>query len=158
MDDSFITLYSSQPALCEYFYTRIIGLELASDAEPTKACGGASGDGLAPGEPVVSSPGVASGTTASMDGYAAFRIDHATIRRLPRGKTTQRPARSRRPQDLYLLARHSLDVIRERMHAQAWTAQQGPICHEGRLNAMRILYLLDPDGNRIRLVEIRSGR
>ena len=76
----------------------------------------------------------------------ASRIRRTRMRRVP-GSLGQ---------DMYFLSRHPLDYVRARVQAAGWQVLEGPVARKGNTHTLRTLYLLDPDGNRIRLVELSA--
>ncbi len=76
----------------------------------------------------------------------AGRIRRTRLRRVP-GTLAQ---------DLYFLSRYPLDYVRARIQAAGRSPVEGPVIRKGSMHMLRMLYLLDPDGNRIRLVELSA--
>lgn len=116
------------------FYTRVMGLRWVGTHEP------ASGKGHARVEVLR----ILDETIQLASGSEARRIKRAASMRKP-----EIPA-----QDLYFLSRHSLDYARACIQAAGWGALEGPVTRQGNSHSLRMLYLLDPDGNRIRLIEV----
>ncbi|MEJ3959232.1 hypothetical protein WGP40_02635 [Brachymonas sp. G13] len=57
-------------------------------------------------------------------------------------------------QEFYFLASQPVSAISTRLQREGWVNFQGPVLYEGRISGLRILRVLDPDGNRLRLVEL----
>lgn len=168
-------IFSTRPQQCVDFYTRLLGLEWRDETvNPVAAPQCASPDGvkIAQAETDVSGAAPASQPPDQLSGHlsdqfpdqwpaeAVFRIDSGQIARvLPEDAPSilgQPMARipGSEGQDMYFLTRYSLDFIHARLRAENWPGLGEPVRHKGAVHTLRVLHLIDPDGNRLRLVEL----
>lgn len=124
------------------FYTKVIGLRYVPPQEGRPESGRLQGSvgATKPCEVLL----IEADTISLASPKLARRIRRTRLRRVP-GSAAQ---------DLYFLSRHPLDYVRARMQAAGHRMLNGPVIREGSSHMLRMLYVLDPDGNRIRLVEL----
>lgn len=57
-------------------------------------------------------------------------------------------------QEFYFLVQQPVEGIRAHLQREGWADSAGPVLYTGKINALRVLREQDPDGNRLRLVEV----
>lgn len=144
-------IFSSKPDLCVQFYTHVLGLKNKKKRGVKKKKTSKTRQSQA---------GTTS-TAASTDVSVPFLINREYIMALSsidaapkdiviEAATTDCSA----PRELYFVVKESLDDVFQRLKKGAF-AESNRILHlEGVSNALRILHLYDPDGNKLRLVEL----
>lgn len=159
-------IHTTRPDLCLDFYTRILGLRFeerpprrvaAKKNQPLQAVATASQ--TAP--PLDAQEKSENAPAACMAGSTMFKINHLRIAPLRRNAAIRRAHAKPLPRvpgsagvDMFFVARHPLEAIQQHLQALCWTAVCEPVAYCGSIHQLRILYLLDPDGNRLRLVEL----
>ena len=159
-------IHTTRPDLCLDFYTRILGLRFeerplrrtgAKNNGPLRAAATASQTAT----PLLGQEKPENAPAACIAGSAMFKINHLRIAPLRRNAAMRRVHAKPLPRvpgsagvDMFFIARHPLETIQQHLQTLCWTAACEPVAYRGSIHRLRILYLLDPDGNRLRLVEL----
>lgn len=123
------------------FYTNVVGLRyVPRQAGQRNSARSREGGAVRPCDVLL----ISDKTISTASPKEASRIRRTRLRRIP-GTLAQ---------DLYFLSRYPLDYVRARIQAAGHSPVEGPVICKGSMHMLRMLYLLDPDGNRIRLVEL----
>lgn len=146
-------IFSSNPNLCVQFYTRVLGLKNKKKRTITKN---------KKAEPFSKQKAEAvNSPDTSSDIRTPFLINHEYIEELSSIQDAPKNAvietnRFKNPisVELYFIVKESLDDIFQRLKKGAFVGSSRVLQLEGVSNALRILHLYDPDGNKLRLVEL----
>lgn len=149
-------IFSSKPDLCVQFYTHVLGLKnkkKRASANKKKAKNAAK-----------QQAGAAlptSSISTVIHGGVPFLINHEYIMALPSVEAAPEHAVVESentdlgiPCELFFVVKNSLDDVCKRFKLGKFENHNRVLHLEGDSNALRILHLYDPDGNKLRLLEL----
>lgn len=149
-------IFSSKPDLCVSFYTHVLGLKnkkkrAAAKKKKTKNAAKTQADIKIP------TPKTAAASSVGVP----FLINHEYIMALPSVDDAPKNAiiepenaEAATPSEIYFVVKKSLDDVCKRFKQGKFESSNRVLHLEGVSNALRVLHLHDPDGNKLRLVEL----